>query len=125
MPLNYYNSIKYSFLLLVLFSVILLFLSLTREDTSFKSTWINSYLKMHSSLTAKKSDTQLIVIHDNYSELTKLMQLHPSMMEIQKTKFSNIALLSIKGEIAPIVTLLRESSFVRFVSRNQLIFFCH
>ena len=125
MPLNYNNLIKYSFLLLVLFSVTLLLWLSTREDANFKSTWINSYLKMHSSLTAEKSDTKLIVVQDNYSELTKLMQLHPSMMEIQKTKFSNIALLSIKGEIAPIVTLLRESSFVRFVSRNQLIFFCH
>ena len=126
MHLNYYNVIKYFFLLLVLFSVTLLFLLPTKESTSFKSTWIDSYLRMHSSLTAEKSDTQLIVIHDNYSELSNLIQLHSSMMlEIQKTKFPNIALLSIKGEIAPIVALLRKSSFVRFASRNQFIFFCH
>ena len=122
---NYYNAIKYSFLFLVLFSIISLSLSPMIQDTSFKSIWIDSYLRMHSSLAAEQSDTQLIVIHDNYSELFKLMQLHSSMLEIQKTKFPNIALLSIKGEIESIIALLRKSSFIRFASRNQLIFFCH
>ena len=122
---NYYNAIKYSFLLLVLFSMISLLLSPTIQDTSFKSTWIDAYLRMHSSLAAEHSDTQLIVIHDNYLELSKLMQLHSSILEIQKTKFPNIALLSIKGEIEPIMALLRKSSFIRFASRNQFIFFCH
>ena len=108
-----------------LFTLGFMFGALARDGSTFRSVWINSYLKMHSSLDPGENTDQLVVIHDNFSALLDLMEIHSSIVGINETKFSNVAYVSIRGEEHSAFKILRNSPFVRFVSRNRMVLFCH
>ena len=57
--------------------------------------------------------------------LLDLMEIHSSIVEINETKFSNVAYVTIKGEERSAFKILRNTPSVRFVARNQMILFCH
>ena len=80
---------------------------------------------MHSSLDPGENTDQVVVMHDNLSALLDLMEIHPSIVEINTTTFSNVAYVSIKGEERSALQILRDSPSVRFVARNQMVLFCH
>ena len=120
-----HRNLKVLGVLVAVFSLGLLFGVLARDDSTFRSVWVNSYLRMHSSLDPGGNTDQLVVMHDNLSALLDLMEIHPSIVEINTTTFSNVAYVSIKGEERSALQILRDSPSVRFVARNQMVLFCH
>jgi len=119
------KNLKVLGVLAAVFSLGLLFGVLARDDSAFRSVWVNSYLRMHSSLDPGENTDQVVVMHDNLSALLDLMEIHPSIVEINTTTFSNVAYVSIKGEERSALQILRDSPSVRFVARNQMVLFCH
>ncbi len=108
-----------------LFLIGLLVGLIARDDSYMRATWIKSYLKMHSSLTLGNNVSRLFVIHDNFSALAALMMVQPSILSVEKSKFSNVAYIDLKGSEKPVIQMLQKLPYVRFVARNQIIFFCH
>jgi hypothetical protein len=80
---------------------------------------------MHSSLVPGQSAGRLIVIHNDLAALSDLAMTHPSILAVSESQFSNIAYVSVEGGEASALRLLRGLPFVRFVARNQMVFFCH
>ena len=120
-----YKSFRILLFLAGLFAVGLFFGVLASDGSTFRSVWVSSYLKMHSSLDPSENTDQLVVIHDNISALLDLMEIHSSIVEINETKFSNVAYVTIKGGEGSAFKILRNTPSVRFVARNQMILFCH
>ena len=82
-----HKSFKLLLFLVGLFAVGLFFGVLASDGSTFRSVWVNSYLKMHSSLDPSENTDQLVVIHNNISALLDLMEIHSSIVEINETKF--------------------------------------
>ena len=108
-----------------LFLVGLLFGMTARDGSHFRTVWVESYLKMHSSLVPGTSAGGLVVIHNNFSALSELAMAHPAILTIKESQFSNIAYVSAEGAEESALRLLRGSPFVRFAVRNRMVLFCH
>ena len=108
-----------------LFLVGLLFGMTARDGSHFRTVWVESYLKMHSSLVPGTSAGGLVVIHNDFSALSELAITHPTILTVRESQFSNIAYVSVEGAEDSALRLLRRSPFVRFAVKNQLVFFCH
>ena len=119
------NVMKLPLIFTGLFLVGLLFGMTVRDGSNFRSVWVRSYLKMHSSLVPGQSAGRLIVIHNDLAALSDLAMTHPSILAVSESQFSNIAYVSVEGGEASALRLLRGLPFVRFVARNQMVFFCH
>ena len=116
---------KIPLIMTVLFLFGLLFGMAARDGSHFRTVWVESYLKMHSSLVPGTSSRGLIVIHNNFSAVSDLALAHPAILSIKESQFSNIAYVTTEGNEESALRLLRESPFVRFAARNQIVFFCH
>ena len=119
------NVMKLPLIFTGVFLVGLLFGMTVRDGSNFRSVWVRSYLKMHSSLVPGQSAGRLIVIHNDLAALSDLAMTHPSILAVSESQFSNIAYVSVEGREASALRLLRGLPFVRFVARNQMVFFCH
>ena len=119
------NVMKLPLIFTGVFLVGLLFGMTVRDGSNFRSVWVRSYLKMHSSLVPGQSAGRLIVIHNDLAALSDLAMTHPSILAVSESQFSNIAYVSVEGVEASDLRLLRGLPFVRFVARNQMVFFCH
>ena len=119
------NVMKLPLIFTGVFLVGLLFGMTVRDGSNFRSVWVRSYLKMHSSLVPGQSAGRLIVIHNDLAALSDLARTHPSILAVSESQFSNIAYVSVEGGEASALRLLRGLPFVRFVARNQMVFFCH
>jgi len=119
------NVMKLPLIFTGVFLVGLLFGMTVRDGSNFRSVWVRSYLKMHSSLVPGQSAGRLIVIHNDLAALSDLAMTHPSILAVSESQFSNIAYVSVEGGEASALRLLRGLPFVRFVARNQMVFFCH
>jgi len=108
-----------------LFLVGLLFGMTARDGSHFRTVWVESYLKMHSSLVPGTSAGGLVVIHNDFSALSELATAHPEILTIRESQFSNIAYVSVEGTEESALRLLRGSPFVRFAVKNRMVFFCH
>ena len=117
--------LKFPIIITGLFLVGLLFGMTARDGSHFRTVWVESYLKMHSSLVPGTSAGGLVVIHNNFSALSELAMAHPTILTITESQFSNIAYVSTEGAEESALRLLRKSPFVRFAVRNQMVFFCH
>jgi hypothetical protein len=116
---------KIPLIMTVLFLFGLLFGMTARDGSHFRTVWVESYLKMHSSLVPGTSSSGLIVVHNNFSALSELALAYPAILTIKESQFSNIAYVTAEGNEESALRLLRESPFVRFAARNQIVFFCH
>jgi hypothetical protein len=116
---------KFPLIMTGLFLVGLLFGMTARDESHFRTIWVESYLKMHSSLVPGTNTSGLIVIHNNFSALSELAIAYPAILTIKESQFSNIAYVTAEGNEESALRLLRESPFVRFAVRNQMVFFCH
>jgi len=119
------NVMKLPLIFTGVFLVGLLFGMTVRDGSNFRSVWVRSYLKMHSSLVPGQSAGRLIVIHNDLAALSDLAMTHRSILTVSESQFSNIAYVSVEGGEASALRLLRGLPFVRFVARNQMVFFCH
>ncbi len=117
--------LKFPLIMTGLFLIGLLFGMTARDGSHFRTVWVESYLKMHSSLVPGTSTSGLVVIHNDFSALSELAMAHPAILTIKESQFSNIAYVSAEGAEESALRLLRGSPVVRFAVRNQMVFFCH
>ena len=97
-----------------------------QEGSFFRSVWVKSYLKMHDSLlTTGPGEIRLTVMHNDEQALLALVKNTPSLLDVSKSGFSNVAYVRAAKGNDHAYRLLRDMPFVRFVLRNQIIFFCH
>ena len=96
-----------------------------QEGSFFRTAWVKSYLKMHDSLLAGPGEVRLTVMHNDEQALLALVKNTPSLLDVSKSGFSNVAYVRAAKGNEHAYRLLRDMPFVRFVLRNQIIFFCH
>ena len=117
--------IRLTSILLSLFVVGILAGALLRDGSSFRTGWIESYLKMHSSLTRAATDDRLLVMHTDLAALEQLADQEVTIVEVNPSKFSNIAYVVVDATDTSALDLIRDLPSVQLVIRNRVVLFCH
>ena len=117
--------IRLTSILLSLFVVGILAGALLRDGSSFRTGWIESYLKMHSSLTRAATDDRLLVMHTDLAALEQLADQEVTIVEVNPSKFSNIAYVVVDATDTSAPDLIRDLPSVQLVIRNRVVLFCH
>ena len=112
-------------ILFFMFVVGILAGALLREGSSFRTGWIESYLKMHSSLTRAVTDDRLLVMHTDLSALELLADREATIVTVNPSNFSNIAYVAVDAADASALDLIRDLPSVQLVIRNRVVLFCH
>ena len=117
--------IRLTSILLSMFVVGILAGALLQDGSSFRTGWIESYLKMHSSLTRAATDDRLLVMHADLAALERLADQEASIVTVNPSKFSNIAYVVVDAADSTAADLIRDLPSVQLVIRNRVVLFCH
>ena len=117
--------IRLTSILLSLFVVGILAGALLQDGSSFRTGWIESYLKMHSSLTRAVIDDRLLVMHTDLAALEQLADREATVIRVNPSNFSNIAYVVIDAADTSALALIRDLPSVQLVIRNRVVLFCH
>ncbi len=117
--------IRLTSILLFMFVVGFLAGALLRDGSSFRTGWIESYLKMHSSLTRAATDDRLLVMHTDLAALEQLVDQEATIVTVNPSKFSNIAYVVAAATDTSALDLIRDLPSVQLVIRNRVVLFCH
>ena len=112
-------------ILFFLFVVGILVGALLRDGSSFRMGWIESYLKMHSSLTRAATDDRLLVMHTDLAALEQLADQEATIVTVNPSNFSNIAYVVVDAADSSAPDLIRDLPSVQLVIRNRVVLFCH
>jgi len=99
--------------------------ALLRDGSSFRTGWIESYLKMHSSLTRAVTDDRLLVMHTDLAALEQLADREATVIRVNPSNFSNIAYVVVDADDTSALDLIRDLPSVQLVIRNRVVLFCH
>ncbi|MBO68893.1 MAG: hypothetical protein CL398_11355 [Acidiferrobacteraceae bacterium] len=116
---------KYFFFLTALFLLGISVGAIAREDSNLQNIWVQSYLKMHSSLMPVKTQEYLIVIHNDLIQLKQAVSEYELSIEVEESQFKNVAYLELDSRDNKTPQLIRQLPFVQFVTSKNIIFFCH
>ena len=117
--------IRLTSILFFLFVVGILVGALLRDGSSFRTGWIESYLKMHSSLTRAATDDRLLVMHTDLAALEQLADQEATIVTVNPSNFSNIAYVVVDATDSSTPDLIRDLPSVQLVIRNRVVLFCH
>ena len=117
--------IRLTSILFFLFVVGILVGALLRDGSSFRTGWIESYLKMHSSLTRAATDDRLLVMHTDLAALEQLADQEATIVTVNPSNFSNIAYVVVDADDLSTPDLIRDLPSVQLVIRNRVVLFCH
>ena len=117
--------IRLTSILLSMFVVGILVGALLQDGSSFRTGWIESYLKMHSSLTRAATDDRLLVMHTDLAALEQLADQEATIVGVNPSKFSNIAYVVVARTNPSALDLIRDLPSVQLVIRNRVVLFCH
>ena len=117
--------IRLTSILLSMFVVGILAGALLQDGSSFRTGWIESYLKMHSSLTRAATDDHLLVMHTDLSALHQLADQEASIVRVNSSNFSNVAYVVVDAADTSAPDLIRDLPSVQLVIRNRVVLFCH
>ena len=117
--------IRLTSILFFLFVVGILVGALLRDGSSFRTGWIESYLKMHSSLTRAAPDDRLLVMHTDLAALEQLADQEATIVTVNPSNFSNIAYVVVDAADSSTPDLIRDLPSVQLVIRNRVVLFCH
>ena len=117
--------IRLTSILFFLFVVGILVGALLRDGSSFRTGWIESYLKMHSSLTRAATDDRLLVMHTDLAALEQLADQEATIVTVNPSNFSNIAYVVVDTADSSTPDLIRDLPSVQLVIRNRVVLFCH
>ena len=117
--------IRLTSILLSMFVVGILAGALLRDGSSFRTGWIESYLKMHSSLTRAVIDDRLLVMHTDLVALEQLADQEATIVSVNPSNFSNIAYVVVDAADTSALDLIRDLPSVQLVIRNRVVLFCH
>ena len=99
--------------------------ALLRDGSSFRTGWIESYLKMHSSLTRAATDDRLLVMHADLAALERRADQEACIGTVHPSNFSNIAYVVVDAADSTAADLIRDLPSVQLVIRNRVVLFCH
>ena len=117
--------IRLTSILLSMFVVGILVGALLQDGSSFRTGWIESYLKMHSSLTRAVIDDRLLVMHTDLAALEQLADREATVIRVNPSNFSNIAYVVVDAADTSALDLIRDLPSVQLVIRNRVVLFCH
>ena len=117
--------IRLTSILLSMFVVGILAGALLRDGSSFRTGWIESYLKMHSSLTRAVTDDRLLVMHTDLAAPEQLADREATVIRVNPSNFSNIAYVVVDAADTSALDLIRDLPSVQLVIRNRVVLFCH
>ena len=117
--------IRLTSILLSMFVVGILAGALLQDGSSFRTGWIESYLKMHSSLTRAATDDRLLVMHTDLVALEQLADQEATIVSVNPSNFSNIAYVVVDAADTFALDLIRDLPSVQLVIRNRVVLFCH
>ena len=117
--------IRLTSILLSMFVVGILAGALLQDGSSFRTGWIESYLKMHSSLTRAATDDRLLVMHTDLAALEQLADQEATIVTVNPSNFSNIAYVVVDAADSTAADLIRDLPSVQLVIRNRVVLFCH
>jgi len=117
--------IRLTSILLCMFVVGILAGALLQDGSSFRTGWIESYLKMHSSLTRAVIDDRLLVMHTDLAALEQLADREATVIRVNPSNFSNIAYVVVDAADTSALDLIRDLPSVQLVIRNRVVLFCH
>ena len=117
--------IRLTSILFFLFVAGILVGALLRDGSSFRTGWIESYLKMHSSLTRAATDDRLLVMHTDLAALEHLADQEAAIVTVNRSNFSNIAYVVVDAADLSTPDLIRDLPSVQLVIRNRVVLFCH
>ena len=117
--------IRLTSILFFLFVAGILVGALLRDGSSFRTGWIESYLKMHSSLTRAVTDDRLLVMHTDLTALKQLADQEATIVAVNPSNFSNIAYVVVDAANSSAPDLIRNLPSVQLVIRNRVVLFCH
>ena len=117
--------IRLTSILLSMFVVGILAGALLQDGSSFRTGWIESYLKMHSSLTRAVIDDRLLVMHTDLAALEQLADREATVISVNPSNFSNIAYVVVDAADTSALDLIRDLPSVQLVIRNRVVLFCH
>ena len=117
--------IRLTSILLFMFVVGILAGALLQDGSSFRTGWIESYLKMHSSLTRAATDDRLLVMHTDLAALEQLADREDTVIRVNPSNFSNIAYVVVDAADTSALDLIRDLPSVQLVIRNRVVLFCH
>ena len=117
--------IRLTSILLSMFVVGILAGALLQDGSSFRTGWIESYLKMHSSLTRAATDDRLLVMHTDLVALEQLADQEATVIRVNPSNFSNIAYVVVDAADTSALDLIRDLPSVQLVIRNRVVLFCH
>ena len=117
--------IRLTSILLSMFVVGILAGALLQDGSSFRTGWIESYLKMHSSLTRAVIDDRLLVMHTDLAALEQLADREATVIRVNPSNFSNIAYVVVDAADTSALDLIRDLPSVQLVIRNRVVLFCH
>ena len=117
--------IRLTSILLSMFVVGILAGALLQDGSSFRTGWIESYLKMHSSLTRAVIDDRLLVMHTDLVALEQLADQEATIVSVNPSNFSNIAYVVVDAADTSALDLIRDLPSVQLVIRNRVVLFCH
>ena len=112
-------------ILFFMFVVGILAGALLRDGSSFRTGWIESYLKMHSSLTRAATDDRLLVMHTDLAALEQLADQEATIVSVNPSNFSNVAYVVVDAADTSALDLIRDLPSVQLVIRNRVVLFCH
>ena len=117
--------IRLTSILLSMFVVGILVGALLQDGSSFRTGWIESYLKMHSSLTRAATDDRLLVMHTDLAALEQLADQEATIVTVNPSNFSNFAYVVVDAADSTAADLIRDLPSVQLVIRNRVVLFCH
>ena len=117
--------IRLTSILLSMFVVGILAGALLQDGSGFRTGWIESYLKMHSSLTRAATDDRLLVMHTDLVALEQLADQEATIVSVNPSNFSNIAYVVVDAADTSALDLIRDLPSVQLVIRNLVVLFCH
>ena len=117
--------IRLTSILLSMFVVGILAGALLQDGSSFRTGWIESYLKMHSSLTRAATDDRLLVMHTDLAALEQLADQEATIVSVNPSNFSNVAYVVVDAADTSALDLIRDFPSVQLVIRNRVVLFCH
>ena len=117
--------IRLTSILLSMFVVGILVGALLQDGSSFRTGWIESYLKMHSSLTRAATDDHLLVMHTDLAALEQLADREATVIRVNPSNFSNVAYVVVDAADTSAPDLIRDLPSVQLVIRNRVVLFCH
>ena len=117
--------IRLTSILLSMFVVGILVGALLQDGSSFRTGWIESYLKMHSSLTRAATDDRLLVMYTDLAALEQLADQEATIVSVNPSNFSNVAYVVVDAADTSALDLIRDLPSVQLVIRNRVVLFCH